>query len=166
MNLQQAARLLWVLQVPVAGRIPAMTNEGAGAGIIRQAKEKGILRICMAVLPFEFDTSLSRTPGGRHHFVHQADAMLVISHDRIRQHDGSLSIEAAFAKTEGVIAPILQAVSDVLAVKSEVNVDIDDIKMVVRNSGTLVVGTATAAGSDRVLKVVDEALSFPFFKRL
>ena len=89
------------------------------------------------------------------------DTVLVISNDKLREIHGNLSIRQAFAHADDILSTAAKSIAEIITVTSEVNVDFQDVKTVMQDSGPAVMGSGQAAGDNRAERAVDAALSSP-----
>ena len=73
----------------------------------------------------------------------------------------SLPIRSAFAKADNVLSTAAKSIAEIITVTSEVNVDFEDVKTVMKDSGAAVMGSAITEGENRALRAAEEALSSP-----
>jgi cell division protein FtsZ len=74
---------------------------------------------------------------------------------------GNLTIREAFAKADNVLTTAAKSIAEIITVTAEVNVDFEDVKTVMKDSGAAVMGSATTEGEGRALRAAEEALSSP-----
>jgi cell division protein FtsZ len=89
------------------------------------------------------------------------DTVLVILNDKLREVFGNLSIRNAFAQADNVLTTGAKGIAEIITVPGYVNVDFEDVKTVMSQSGTAVMGTAQAEGEGRALRAAEEALNSP-----
>ena len=139
------------------------TGTGGAPVIARTAKEMGVLTIGIVTMPFGFEGKRRREQAerGLAEMRGNVDAILIISNDKLREIYGNLEFNAAFAKADDILATAAKGIAEIITVPGYVNVDFEDVKTVLRNSGLAIMGSAMAEGEDRALQAVKEALASP-----
>lgn len=139
------------------------TGTGGAPVIAKLAKEMGILTIGIVTLPFSFEGKKRNSQGldGLETLKHFVDAILVISNDKLRDMFGNLAWNEAFAKADDILTTAAKGIAEIITVPGYVNVDFEDVKTVLRDSGLAIMGSAVAEGEDRALRAVEQALASP-----
>ena len=88
------------------------------------------------------------------------DSLIVINNDRLIEIYGKLGFKTGFAKSDEVLT-VAKGISEVITVKAQVNIDLNDAKTVLKNSGTAIMGSAKAKGEDRAINAIKNALDSP-----
>ncbi|RNI29268.1 cell division protein FtsZ [Rufibacter latericius] len=139
------------------------TGTGAAPVIAKVAKEMDILTVGIVTAPFAFEGRKKRTAAdnGIKELSENCDTVLVILNDKLREMFGNLPIRAAFAKADNVLTTAAKSIAEIITVTSEVNVDFEDVKTVMKDSGAAVMGSAITEGENRALRAAEESLSSP-----
>ncbi|WP_205502062.1 cell division protein FtsZ [Rufibacter psychrotolerans] len=139
------------------------TGTGAAPVIAKVAKELDILTVGIVTAPFAFEGKKKRTAAdnGIKELSDNCDTVLVILNDRLREMFGNLPIRAAFAKADNVLTTAAKSIAEIITVTSDVNVDFEDVKTVMKDSGVAVMGSAITEGENRALRAAEESLSSP-----
>ncbi|MDQ4140555.1 MAG: cell division protein FtsZ [Bacteroidota bacterium] len=139
------------------------TGTGAAPVIAKIAKELDILTVGIVTAPFIFEGKKKRDAAERgiKDLSENCDTVLVILNDKLREIFGNLPIRQAFAKADNVLTTAAKSIAEIITVTSEVNVDFEDVKTVMKDSGAAVMGSATTEGENRALRAAEEALSSP-----
>lgn len=139
------------------------TGTGAAPVIARIAKELGVLTVGIVTVPFSFEgkRKMQAAEAGVAELRQNCDTVLVISNDKLREIYGNLSIREAFAQADNVLTTAAKSIAEIITVTSEVNVDFQDVRTVMRDSGPAVMGSATCSGENRAIRAVESALSSP-----
>ncbi|CAN5891478.1 hypothetical protein BH24BAC1_BH24BAC1_17560 [soil metagenome] len=139
------------------------TGTGAAPVIAKVAKEMGILTVGIVTAPFVFEgrKKKQQADNGINELSDSCDTVLVILNDKLREIFGNLPIRAAFAKADNVLSTAAKSIAEIITVTSEVNVDFEDVKTVMKDSGAAVMGSATTEGENRALRAAEESLSSP-----
>ena len=139
------------------------TGTGAATIIAKAAKELGILTVGIVTIPFKFEGRKRKlqAEAGIEELRQTVDTLLIISNDKLRELHGNLTLTAAFGKADDILTDAARGIAEIITVTGYVNVDIEDVKTVMRESGVAIMGTGIASGEDRALKAVEHALSSP-----
>lgn len=139
------------------------TGTGAAPVIAKVAKDLDILTVGIVTAPFMFEGRKKRAQAdnGIKELSDSCDTVLVILNDKLREMFGNLPIRQAFAKADNVLSTAAKSIAEIITVTSEVNVDFEDVKTVMKDSGAAVMGSATTEGENRALRAAEEALSSP-----
>lgn len=142
------------------------TGTGAAPIIAEVASKLNILTVGIVTLPFSFEgkKKLEQAQVGIKALREHCDTVLVILNDRIKDLLGDLTISNAFAKADEVQTTAAKSIAEIITVPGYVNVDFEDVKTVMKNAGTAVMGSAQAEGSDRAIKAAKLALSSPLLE--
>ncbi len=136
---------------------------GAAPEIARQAKELGILTIGIVTLPFSFEgrRKMEQAMDGIDELEQYVDALLIIKNDRLKDIYGDLKLSEAFAMADNVLTIAAKSIAEIITFKGYVNVDFADVDGVMRDSGVALMGAAEAAGENRAMQALEEALVSP-----
>lgn len=139
------------------------TGTGAAPVIAQVAKELGILTVGIVTVPFNFEGRKRRmqAEAGLEAMRENVDTLLVINNERLREISGNLSISEAFAQADNVLATAAKGIAEVISVTGAINVDLNDVNTVMKDSGVAIMGSATAEGDNRAIKAVEKALESP-----
>ncbi|HOI25872.1 MAG TPA: cell division protein FtsZ [Paludibacteraceae bacterium] len=139
------------------------TGTGAAPVIAQAAKDLGILTIGIVTIPFLFEgrRRVSQAIAGVEEMRKHVDAILVINTERIRTLYPDLELHDAFANADNILTMAAKGIAEIITVPGYVNVDLEDVKTVMKNSGDAVMGSAHAAGSDRAKEAIKLALTSP-----
>jgi cell division protein FtsZ len=139
------------------------TGTGAAPVIAKVAKELGILTVGIVTAPFVFEGKKKKAAAenGVKELSENCDTILVILNDKLREMFGNLTIREAFAKADNVLTTAAKSIAEIITVTAEVNVDFEDVKTVMKDSGAAVMGSAITEGEGRALRAAEEALSSP-----
>lgn len=142
------------------------TGTGAAPIIAKTAREMGILTVGIVTLPFNFEGRRRVMQGveGLSELRKNVDTIIIISNDKLRQIYGNLSVSDAFAKADNILTTAAKGIAEIITVPGYVNVDFEDVRTVMCNSGMAIMGTASAEGDDRARRAVDEALHSPLLE--
>ncbi len=139
------------------------TGTGAAPVIAKIAKEMDILTVGIVTAPFAFEGRKKRQQAdlGISELRSSCDTVLVILNDNLREIFGNLSISEAFAQADNVLTTAAKGIAEIITVPGYVNVDFEDVKTVMRDSGAAVMGSSQTKGDRRAIRAAEEALSSP-----
>ena len=139
------------------------TGTGAAPVIAKVAREMGILTVSICTLPFSWEGKLRRKQAedGLAELKKYSDSVLVILNDKIREIYHNLKVGEAFAHADNVLTSAAKCIAELINVALTINVDFNDVRRVMENSGVAIMGSAMAAGEGRALKAVTQALNSP-----
>ena len=139
------------------------TGTGAAPVIAQAAREMNILTVGIVTVPFLFE-GRRRTEQANKGLAEMRDAvdtLLIIRNDKLRELYGNLTIRKAFANADEILCTAAKGIAEVITLTGEINVDMNDVNTVMRNSGRAIMGSGVASGEGRASKAVSEALESP-----
>lgn len=139
------------------------TGTGAAPIVARTARELGILTVGIVTLPFSFEGKRRRQQAeeGIEEMRNAVDTLLVISNDKLREMYGNLSLSNAFAQADNVLTTAAKGIAEIITVTGYINVDFEDVRTVMSNGGSAIMGSASAEGDNRASRAIESALSSP-----
>ncbi len=139
------------------------TGTGAAPVIARVAKERGILTVGIVTFPFK-DEGLAftrRAVEGIKEMQKHVDSLLIINNDKLYEMYGDLPVRAAFKKADDILAIAVKGIAEIITNPGYINVDFEDVKKVMKDSGVALMGTGVGQGDNRALQAVENALNSP-----
>ncbi|MDB3887320.1 cell division protein FtsZ [bacterium] len=139
------------------------TGTGAAPVIAATAREMGILTVGIITIPFSFEGRRRKQQAdeGLEALKKHVDTLLIINNDKLRVLHGNLKMGEAFAKADDVLTTASKGISEIITVAGYINTDFEDVKTVMRDGGTAIMGTGTAEGENRAIEAVQKALASP-----
>lgn len=139
------------------------TGTGAAPVIAQVAKELGILTVGIVTKPFGFEgrKRLMQAEAGIEELKKYVDTMLVICNDKLLDLQGDMKLGQAFGKADDVLTIAAKGIAEIITVTGRINVDFEDVKTVMRDSGKAIMGAGIASGPDRAREAVEMAMSSP-----
>ena len=139
------------------------TGTGAAPVIAKFAREQGLLSVAIVTLPFRFEgrRKMLKAQQGITELRKNVDTLLVISNDKLREQYGDLGLGNAFARADDVLTTAAKGIAELITVHGYVNVDFEDVKTVMKDSGKAIMGSAVKSGEDRAYKAIEEAMRSP-----
>ncbi|MEA3494484.1 MAG: cell division protein FtsZ [Bacteroidota bacterium] len=142
------------------------TGTGATPEIARLALDMDILTVGIITYPFKFEGSKRRdiAEKGIEEIRKNVDALIIIHNERLLEMHKGLGLSMAFAQADNVLAIAAKGIAEIITETGVLNVDFEDVKSVMKNSGTAILSTASADGENRAQKSIEYALSSPLLK--
>ncbi len=140
------------------------TGTGAAPIVAQAAKEQGILTVAVVTKPFSFEGNqrMRLAEEGLALLEREVDAILVIPNDRLIIISGKdVGFRQAFAMCDEVLKQAVEGISELITTPGMVNVDFADIRAVMHDAGSALMGVGIAAGEGRAEKAALEAINSP-----
>jgi len=156
--LQKGTKMLFI----TAG-LGGGTGTGAAPVIAQISKELDVLTVGIVTIPFSFEGRKRKQSAedGIRQLKQHVDALLIISNDKLRLLCGDLPLSEAFKRADNVLTTAAKGIAEIITVAGYINVDFEDVKTVMKNSGVAIMGTGVASGPDRARNAVEDALNSP-----
>lgn len=143
------------------------TGTGAAPGIAGIAKELGALTVGIVTKPFGFE-GLRRQKAselGIEEIKDKVDTLIVIPNDKLLQViDKKTSLIDAFSVVDDVLRQAVQGISDLITQHGTINVDFADVKAIMENSGSALMGVGRATGESRAIEAARAAIDSPLLE--
>ncbi|MGX6978493.1 cell division protein FtsZ [Vagococcus elongatus] len=143
------------------------TGTGAAPEVARIAKNLGALTVGVVTRPFSFEGPKRGryAAEGISALKENVDTLLIISNNRLLEVvDKKTPILEAFKEADNVLRQGVQGISDLITAPGYVNLDFADVKTVMQNQGTALMGIGSASGEDRVIQATKQAISSPLLE--
>jgi cell division protein FtsZ len=140
------------------------TGTGASPVVAGIAHELGALTIGVVTRPFRFEgvQRAKAADEGIAKLKEQVDTLIVVPNDRLLQIvDKKASIETAFRVADDVLRQGVQGISEVITVPGLINVDFADVRAVMSEGGSALMGIGRASGEERAVDAAKQAISSP-----
>lgn len=139
------------------------TGTGAAPVIAQLAKERDILTVGIVTIPFQFEGKVRSEQAlqGVEKLRKHVDSLIVINNNKLREVYGNLGFKSGFSKADEVLATASRGIAEVITNHYALNIDLRDAKTVLSNSGTAIMGSATASGETRAKDAIMAALDSP-----
>jgi len=139
------------------------TGTGAAPIIAKMAKEMDILTVGIVTIPFQFEGKMrcEQANIGVENLRQNVDSLIVINNNKLREVYGNLGFKAGFSKADEVLATAARGIAEVITHHYTQNIDLRDAKTVLANSGTAIMGSASASGSNRAQDAISKSLDSP-----
>ena len=143
------------------------TGTGAAPIVARAAKEQGILTVAVTTKPFFFEGNfrMKIAEKGIDELSKEVDAVIVIPNDKLLQlSDKNTNFKDAFASADSVLRQAVEGISDLITTPGIINVDFADIKAIMKDAGSALMGIGTASGEKRAEKAALGAINSPLLE--
>ncbi len=143
------------------------TGSGAGHVVARAAKEMGILVVGFATKPFAFEGEKRRRNADQAitNLRNSVDTLIIIPNDRLLQTiDRQTPLVEAFKVADDVLRQGVQGISDLITVHGLINLDFADVKAVMSNAGSALMGIGRASGENRAVQAAQQAIDSPLLE--
>lgn len=139
------------------------TGTGAAPVIAKACKDLDILTVGIVTVPFNFEgrRRANQASDGMDEMRAAVDTLLVIRNDKLRELFGNLTLKQAFSNADEVLCTAAKGIAEVITLTGDINVDMNDVKTVMRDSGAAIMGAGAASGDGRAMTAVAEALESP-----
>lgn len=139
------------------------TGTGAAPVIAQLSKERDILTVGIVTIPFQFEGKVRQEQAlkGVERLRKQVDSLVVINNNKLREVYGNLGFKAGFSKADEVLSTAARGIAEVITHHYTQNIDLKDAKTVLSDSGTAIMGSATASGESRAKDAIVDALDSP-----
>ena len=143
------------------------TGTGAAPIVARSAKEQGILTVAVVTKPFFFEGNqrMRIAEEGLRELENEVDAIIVIPNDKLLQIAGKdMGFRDAFALCDNVLQQAVEGISDLITTPGIINVDFADIKSIMQDTGTALMGIGLGSGEGRATKAATDAINSPLLE--
>ena len=148
-------------------------GEGGGTGtggapvVARIAKAFGALTVGIVTKPFSFEGKrrMSQAEVGVQALKDEVDTLIVVHNDRLFEiSDRSISMLEAFETADRVLLAGVQGIADLVTTPGLINLDFADVKSVMQDAGTALMGIGSSRGADRAIKAAELAVASPMLE--
>ncbi|MDE0573324.1 cell division protein FtsZ [Demequina sp. B12] len=148
-------------------------GEGGGTGtggapvVAKIARSLGALTVGVVTRPFGFEgrRRADQADAGIQRLREEVDTLIVIPNDRLLDiSDAELSILGAFAAADQVLQGGVQGITDLITTPGLINVDFNDVKSVMKDAGTALMGVSSSRGENRALAAAEGAIASPLLE--
>ena len=142
------------------------TGTGAAPVVAKLAKEANMLTIGIVTVPFMFEgkQKILKALDGANAMREHVDALLLINNENLIELYPDLNFFNAFEKADDTLANAARSVSDIISERCYINVDFEDVRTTLKDSGTAIISTAYGEGEHRISDAIHNALHSPLLK--
>jgi cell division protein FtsZ len=139
------------------------TGTGAIPVIAKACKDAGLLTIAVVTIPFKSEGKIRirYAIDGIAELKDNVDSLLVINNEKLREIYGDQGVSTAFAKADDILTTAVKGIAEIITVAGYINVDFADVETVMKDSGVAIMGMGSAAGENRALMAIENALTSP-----
>jgi cell division protein FtsZ len=151
----------------IAAGMGGGTGTGAAPVVARTAKELGALTIGVVTKPFFFEgpQRMKLAEAGLEELRKEVDALIVIPNDRLLATVAKeTTMKNAFAMCDEILRQAVEGISDLVTTPGIINVDFADIRSVMQNAGSALMGVGTAGGEHRAEEAARAAINSPLLE--
>jgi cell division protein FtsZ len=156
-----------------ANMVFVTAGEGGGTGtggapvVARIAKSIGALTVGIVTKPFSFEGKrrMSQAEVGVQALKDEVDTLIVVPNDRLLEiSDRTISMLEAFETADQVLLAGVQGITDLITTPGLINLDFADVKSVMQDAGTALMGIGSSRGADRAIKAAELAIGSPLLE--
>jgi cell division protein FtsZ len=143
------------------------TGTGAAPIVARAAREQGILTVGVVTKPFFFEGNhrMKLAEKGLEELAKEVDAIIVIPNDKLLQiSDKNTAFKDAFATCDDVLRQAVEGISDLITTPGIINVDFADIRAIMSDAGSALMGIGSATGEKRAEQAALLAINSPLLE--
>lgn len=143
------------------------TGTGAAPIVARAAREQGILTVAVTTKPFFFEGNhrMKIAEKGIEDLAKEVDAIIIIPNDKLLQlAEKSTNFKDAFARCDDILRQAVEGISDLITTPGVINVDFADIRAVMSNAGSALMGIGNSSGEKRAEKAALAAINSPLLE--
>ena len=143
------------------------TGTGAAPVVARIAKEAGALTVGVVSRPFNWEGPRrgQQAQKGIEELQGQVDTLIVVPNQRLLDIDDlTISLDNALKVADDVLRSGVQGITDLIAIPGAINLDFADVRSVMQNAGTALMGIGSAKGEDRAIKAAEKAINNPLLE--
>lgn len=148
----------------IAGGMGGGTGTGAAPIVASIAKNEGILTVAVVTKPFFFEgaSRMKLAERGLEELEKEVDALIVIPNDRLLSViDKNTSVKQAFEMCDEVLKQAVEGIADIIRTAGTINLDFADIKRILKDSGTALMGVGRGTGENRAREAATAAINSP-----
>lgn len=142
------------------------TGTGGAPVVAKIAKDLGILTVGIVTLPFtnEGKPKREKAEKGLQNMKENVDALIVVSNNKLYEIYPDLDIDEAFSQADEILTTAAKGVTEIITKPGKINVDFNDVKRVMQNSGVAIIGIGQGSGENRAMMAIEQAMSSPLLE--
>ena len=139
------------------------TGTGAAPIVGKIARDAGKLTVGIATIPFKFEgrRKILRALEGVRSLQESVDALLVVNNEKLIEIYGKKTVSEAFQLADNTLSNAARSISDIINTAGIVNMDFNDVKTTLKDSGVAVISSGMGKGNNRLKMALEEALTSP-----
>ena len=150
----------------IAAGMGGGTGTGAAPVVAEVAKQSGALTVGIVTKPFSFEGKrrMRQAEEGIARLAENVDTLIVIPNDRLKDVIAGAPLQEAFRNADDVLRMGVKGISDIITCPGLVNVDFADIRSVMTEAGTALLGIGIGSGRSRALEAAQAAMNSPLLE--
>ncbi len=142
------------------------TGTGAAPLFAKLAKEAGALTVAIVTKPFNFEGSrrMKQADDGLEELKKYTDSLIVVSNNNLLEVIGRIPFREAFKEADNVLRQGVQTITDLIAVPALINLDFADVKSVMADQGSALIGIGMASGENKATEAAENAITSPLLE--
>lgn len=142
------------------------TGTGATPVLAKALKMRGILTVGIVTIPFHFEGNrrINQAAKGIIKLNKHIDSLIIVDNQKILKLYPDLIFSSAYAKADEVVSNAAKGVAELINLAGYINVDFEDVRTVLANSGVALMGIATASGDERAMNSIKQAIKSPLLE--
>ncbi len=142
------------------------TGTGGAPIVAKIAKELGILTVGIVTIPFSNEGKPKRDKAERgiQNMKENVDALIVVSNNKLYDIFPDLDIDEAFSKADDILTTAAKGITEIITKPGKINVDFNDVRRVMSNSGVAIIGIGKGSGENRANQAIEEAMNSPLLE--
>lgn len=143
------------------------TGTGAAPIVASIARDMDILTVGIVTYPFEFEgkSKLQAADEGINELRQNVDALIVIKNEALKSLYPDLTFSNAFAKSDDVLLIAARSIAELVTIHGIVNVDFNDVRTILKDSGTAIIGSGVGEGENRAQDAIEQAIASPLLEQ-
>ena len=143
------------------------TGTGAAPVIAEIAQNMGILTVAIVTMPYKFEGSkrMKNAMAGIEELSKHVDSILIINNQTLREQYGTLTMTESFEKADGILAVAARSIAEIMQKTGFINVDFEDVRAVMKDSGVAVMASGSASGEERAFVAIEHTLDSPLLNK-
>lgn len=142
------------------------TGTGAAPLFAKLAKETGALVVGIVTKPFAFEGKkrMDQALVGLEELKEHVDSLIIVSNNRLLEVIGRIPFQEAFKEADNVLRQGVQTISDLIAVPALINLDFADVRSVMKDKGSALIGIGMASGDEKAKEAAQRAITSPLLE--
>lgn len=143
------------------------TGTGASHVVARIAKEMGILTIAVVTYPYKWEQKkvAERANFGINKLKEHIDSIIIINNENLLKYYDDDDFDVAYARVDNVLKTAVKCIAELITLNLEQNIDFNDVKSVMTNSGSAMLSVSESNAEDRVEEIFTEAFNCPLLSQ-
>ncbi len=151
----------------IAAGMGGGTGTGASPVAARQSKDNGALTVAVVTKPFKFEGEprMRRALEGIEELKNEVDSLIIIPNERLKSlGNGATPLKDLFVKADEVLLQAVKGIADLIMSRGFINLDFADVKKVMEQMGTALMGMGRASGENRACEAAQNAINSPLLE--